>query len=429
LKINSLNKYPDWIEILFTILLVLTVNFISYKYQYQISHNNGMGMDGVEYYKIADDFNNNLTPEARAPFVYRIGTPYLAHLVSPTDLILGFKIINIVSGSLIPIVLLFWISLFSRQKYIRLLIIVLFSLTWHSPLRLSWYYPVHSDPLAILVMLKLLVLLHFILIKQSNRNLLITSFSILTVAGVFIREICLIPSVLLIISDLDFFILKEDLKKSRVYLKNKLYIFPFILGMIVILILHLTVHKNNSYSFINAAYGWIYRKSLLMYLHSWLLAFGPVLFIIIYKWRDSLRFLKLSKISSAFIIILSFMGLAGGSDTERLLYWSMPVIYIMLASVINSNINLFKGKFLIIYLSILQLINMRVFWLIPDYPNNSKSILPFLTPMDSKFPLLDLWVWHADLKVNLVSFAGYIISFLVFILIVRYREKRISTSI
>lgn len=450
------SKLPTGLELLLTALLVLSVNFLSWQLQIQISHNDGQGMDGVEYFNMADAIANGQTPTARAPFVYRIGTPLLVATFFPYDLMKGFQYINIISGSLIPFALLFWISLYYRQRILRLLPVLLFSLTWHSPLRLSWYYPVHSDPLAVLLLVILLIMMYHLFSNDNNlkkKTKLMILFAITTILGVLVREICLVPALLYLLANIQIskrdstheyntqkfkeknssnFIqnYKNFFRQFRRYLPNiqifnKLSFIPVILGIVTIFTIKLFVESTVSYSFAGAAFSWIYRKSVLMYVHAWLIAFGPILFIIFIKYRTAIQFLKENKLSAYYLLIIAFMGLAGGSDTERIVFWAMPVVYLMIVRIISENVKLFSSKLIIAILGVAQIINMRVFWAIPDYPNEYSSINPVLTPIGNKFPLLDLWTWHGDLKVNMISFAGYAVLFIIFAIIVRYYERRV----
>lgn len=426
------NIFPTITEVLITALLVAAVNLLSWQYQYQISNNDGKGMDGVEYYKMAEDIRDGHKPNARAPFVYRIGTPALAAAISPDNLLQGFRIVNIGAGSVIPFALLIWISLYYRKTLFRLLPVALFSLTWHSPLRLSWYYPVHTDPLSILALIILLILLFFLMKSQSANNIgkkthtILAVFSFITFAAVFIREICLVPALLYLIVNLDFQFNKNEYLKSKIKIHSNSALVPVIAGIAGIIAVHFLAEQNNSYSFVAAAYSWIYRKSLIMFIHAWLIAFGPILFIIIYKYRDAYNYLKSNSMSAYFLIIAAFMGMAGGSDTERIIYWSMPVVYLLMLNIISNHKQLFSSKIIISIIAIAQLVNMRVFWAIPDYPNDFESLMPVLTPFGSKFPLMDLWTWHGDLKVNLISFAEYIILFIIFAVIIKLYEKRLN---
>ncbi|MBX3042839.1 MAG: hypothetical protein KIT33_11965 [Candidatus Kapabacteria bacterium] len=432
---QKVGRFPTGLEIIITALLVIAVNVLSYHFQNEITYNEGSGFDGVEYHKIAEDFAKGNTPTARAPFVYRVGTPFLASIVSPDDILYGFRIVNITAGSLIPFALLFWLSLYFKNIYHRIIPVFLFAGAWHSPLRLSWFYPVHSDPVSVLLTLILLIVLYNIFSNSGNKKFSIILFSILTFISVFVREIGLIPALVFILASISVSKRDNNLTKNKLlsYLPiikftDKSGLIPFLSGIAGIIIIRFLVESSSSYSFVNSAFSWIYRKSLFMYLHSWLLAFGPVLFIVIYKWKYAYIYMKNNKLSAYFMILIAILGLAGGSDTERLVYWSMPVVYIMIMR-IASEFDVFKSKLIFWYLTVLQIINMRLFWATPDYPNDFPSKISFLTPIGSDFPLLDLWTWHGDLKVNLISFAGYIISFLVFAGIVHYTDKNSSKKL
>jgi len=451
------SKLPTGLELLLTTLLVLSVNFLSWQFQIQISHNEGQGMDGVEYYQMADAIANGQSPSARAPFVYRVGTPLLVATLFPYNIMNGFLYVNIISGSLIPFALLFWISLYYRKRILRMLPVLLFSLTWHSPLRLSWFYPVHSDPLSLLLLVVLLIIMYHLFSNENNSKLkfnLLVLFIITTILGVLVREICLVPALLYFLANIQ--ISKRDsvpeynsgnIKKQssskfiqnyrnffrqfqrylpKIQIFNKLSFIPVILGIVALLSIRLFVESTVSYSFAGAAFSWIYRKSVLMYVHAWLIAFGPVLFIIFIKYRESMQFLKENKLSAYYLLIIAFMGLAGGSDTERIVFWAMPVVYLMLVRIISENGKLFSSKLIIAIIDVTQIINMRVFWATPDYPNEFSSINPVLTPIGNQFPLLDLWTWHGDLKVNMISFAGYVGLFVILALVIKYNEKNVE---
>jgi hypothetical protein len=423
-----LKNTPKFYEILIAVVIIAIVNIFSYYFQPVISFNDGKGMDGVEYCKIAEDFTAGIKPETRAPFVYRIGTPFLVSIFFQDNLVFGFKIINIIAGSLIPIALLFWISLYFHSTILRLIPILLYSLTWHSPLRLSWYYPVHTDPAAIFILLILMIFLFYL-----NRNIknemdkpkfskwyLFISFTLLTYIGIFFREICLIPALIFALSSIKINFIKQDILKSRIRLVNYKFLFPLFFGLLGVIIVHYIANKTNSYSFFAAAFSWIYRKSIFMNFHALLIAFGPIIFLPIISYKDSLKYLIERKDLLIFLIIIFIMGFAGGSDTERILYWSFPVVYLLLINSIIENKHNFKSTIFIILIFIGQIINMRILWATPDYPNNYPSVMPVLTPLTDKFPLLDLWTWHGDLKVNLVSFAGYIVLFVIVIITYLY---------
>ncbi len=85
-------KKSNYLEIIFVIGLFIIANIISQAMQKPITYQNGKGWDGVEYYRTAEQLTNHTYPKAGAPFVYRIGTPFLVSLFFKNDLLLGLSI-------------------------------------------------------------------------------------------------------------------------------------------------------------------------------------------------------------------------------------------------------------------------------------------------------------------------------------------------
>lgn len=111
-----------------------------------------------------------------------------------------------------------------------------------------------------------------------------------------------------------------------------------------------------------------------------------------------------------FILLLGYAVLAwvGGSDTERIVYWSMPVVYILIGKAIHNKAVLLRYIPFILILSCLPVISQRILWVIPDYPNKFPHKLPLLTPMGEEFLMLDLYPYHGNNLVELASLLQYV---------------------
>src|ERR1051325_10615530 len=81
------------LEIALVLGLFLTINVLSSAYQHPTTDNAGRGHDGAFYYKVADDFRLRVIPEVEAPFVYRIGVPFLVSRLFPESLFYGFNVV------------------------------------------------------------------------------------------------------------------------------------------------------------------------------------------------------------------------------------------------------------------------------------------------------------------------------------------------
>jgi hypothetical protein len=385
-------------------LLILAYLIVGFTFQKQISHNEGKGFDGVYYYQLASDFANGDTPTAKSPFVYRIGTPYVVSVFFPNDLMTGFKTVNLVFAVMSIFLLLVFLRLYLDDERIIVLLVSLYIIYWQAPLRLSIYYPVHTDPASITFMLASLIAVTNIIREKSIRaNLILLTF--LTAIGVFFREICLVPAMALAFSSIVTF--KE--KRFRLNLPQKaklIYFIPLIVGLLGYILILLFVNKSDDSTFLGATLGWLYQKSIVVYLHALMMAFGPILILAIYNIRNGIQFLKREPHLLFFISAMLFVGLVGGSDTERLLYWSMPVVYILIGKFLSERGTLLNWQ-IIALIAITQLISTRAFLFIPDFPNDFSSVIPFLTPLTNEFPLFDLWSWHGNRKMNIISFLQY----------------------
>ncbi len=133
-------------EIIFLIILYLLINSFSSRYQKIISYNEHKGWDGEHFYKTAQSFINGEKPSGRAPFIYRIGTPYIvSRLYNSENLIKGFSDINKIAAFLYALLLYIWIRDFISGTSVRILLMFLFLSQWHNWIRLVYFYPVHVD--------------------------------------------------------------------------------------------------------------------------------------------------------------------------------------------------------------------------------------------------------------------------------------------
>lgn len=385
-------------------LLILAYLMVGFTFQKQISHNEGKGFDGVYYYQLATDFVNGDSPTAKSPFVYRIGTPYVVSVFFPNDLMTGFKSVNLVFAVFSIFLLLGFLRLYIDDERIIMLLVALYIIYWQSPLRLSIYYPVHTDPASIAFMLaSLIAVTNVIRDKARKPNLILLTF--LTGIGVFFREICLVPAMALAFSS--FVSFKEQKFALNFPQKKQLiYFIPIIVGLLGYIATILFANKSDDSTLFGATLGWLYEKSIVMYLHALMMAFGPILILAIYNIRNGIKFLKSEPHLLFFLVAMLILGWVGGSDTERLLYWSMPVVYILIGKFFVEKCSLLNWQ-IIALIAITQFISTRAFLFIPDYPNDFSSVIPFLTPFTNEFPLFDLWSWHGNRKMNIISFLQY----------------------
>lgn len=373
--------------------------------QPQISLNNGKGYDGVYYSEIAEQIANGEVPSTKAPFVYRIGTPAIVALFATENTPKEFRSANFLASILSIALLIAFLRLHLNDERLVLLLALLYIMYWQAPLRLTFFYPVHTDPFAIVFLLASLITVTKIQRGQkTTENLLL--LTLLSVFGVIFREITLAPALALALSTL--FSEGHKLSRDAFKLERFRYYVPSIAGLIVLATIMLSVNKTDDSSLFGATLGWLYEKSVAKYLHAWFLAFGPVLLLAFFDFTSVKQFFIQNKALLYYFLLIAFVAWAGGSDTERLLYWSAPVVFVLAGKFLSERPELLTKPILAV-IAITQLISMRAFLLIPDEPSDYQSVIPFLTPLTNEFPLFDLWSWHGNAKMNIISFLQYII--------------------
>jgi len=431
MSIPEVGKHPagsmsrkGFLEILVVLVLFSLVSIASHTFQKRISYNAGQGWDGEQYYATAEQFAHGKLPVAAAPFVYRVGTPFLVSLFGAGNILAGFLAVNMIANAIAVVLLLLLLRKYIGGYTLRILMVLLFITQWHGPVRFVHWYPAYVDPFLFVFIVAGLLIIHRVKAAPSRANIAV--LGILIFCGVLFREMTLLIAFIvpfvgnpLAKNNTSWPAIREKLRTIGI-----LPFLPLLCGIVGLVTAHLIASSNNSYSFLVSAYSWSYNKPLLCYVHSWFIAFGPIIAISLFDFRNCWSFLKQEQPLLVFLCSCTLLAWIGGSDTERILYWSMPVVYILLARSIQNTTPLLKSRFLILTLIVAQGISQRVFLPIPDYPNEFQNMVPILTPIGSDFPALDLFAFHGRRIVEAVSLLQYslCVGFFIWWLYRRYRK-------
>jgi len=138
-------------------------------------------------------------------------------------------------------------------------------------------------------------------------------------------------------------------------------------------------------------------------------AYGPIIFIALFNLKNLVSLLKTHKLEAIYFYLFLALALVGGVDTERISFFGAPIIFFFLAKLLELD----KVKSLAYYsvLVITMLLSMRLFLALPVDVNDLHTY-PIITQFSLDFSYLDLYASHADNKVRLVSFAEYILIFI-----------------
>lgn len=390
--------------VLATFIIVSTISFIC---QNRISLNSGKGWDGEAYYSVADQFSRGQLPHGEAPFLYRMGTPFLASLVKAERLLDSFLLVNLLANVGAVFLLLAFFRMYLKDWRIRTMLLMLFMFQWHGPVRSVFFCPAQVDPLFLILLIASLLLLTKL--KSEHSRGLIVHLGLLMLIGAVVREAILLVAVAVIFIgnpiDDDLFHWKS-LRAKIVSVKYTLYL-PLLAGICGLILTHLLATPTNKYSFLRTAVFWAYCKSLASYILAWFIAFGPILAVLLYDIKGCCRFLMQEQ--HLFIIVLGYAFLAwvGGSDTERILYWAMPVVYMLIGRTIERRRECLASIPLSLTILVLQVVSQRLLWATPDYPSKFSHKIPFLTPIGENVPYLDLFSWHGKCMVESVALVQY----------------------
>jgi hypothetical protein len=416
-----MKKYIGYL--VFALLVSVATILISHLVQPQISFNDGLGWDGVKYTKIAHDFVEEETISTKAPFVYRIGVPYLVSIISPNDTTIGFLIINWLFSIINAVLLAILLSRFTNKKWIVYFLTFLFITQWHNYFRFGSFYPVQVDALALTIILSSI----FILLKNGISKRDVAAISILTFLGVFVREIAALPALLLVlksfgISGFDIKSSKANWKSNRSLIKTSAFI-PILIFILVTAFIRVGVEPTNTYKFYNAALGILYTKALFTYIHSWIVSYGSILFIPILFRNQTKQFLRTNPVLGNLLMLILVLSFVGGADTSRLAYWGFPVVLACIAWVMNriKIENNYKLFFLIIIVA--QFVAQRIMFIIPDYPSEMTTTNMILVPFGNDFPYLNLFPAHSELVPRVVGFLQWVGVFIV-LLFVKNKTKK-----
>jgi hypothetical protein len=419
------------LEIGLVIALFALTNLVSAFRQKQNTFDEGLAWERP-YYTMAGQFARHEPVATIAPYVYRVGTPFVVSLLSPGDLVRGFRIVNTTGSFIASILLLFWLQGYVKDWRTRVLLVTLFLIQWDAPPRYMYHSPVHVDAwYFVFALVGLLAIRRY----QEHPSLpLLGGLIALSFVGTLFREIVMIVPITFLAAHQPFSLVGPpgecDLKLRMPPLSHWL---PFLSGAAAFAILHRFVHQTDSYSFIATILDFLYgkgedpnitSKALIGYVQAWFLAFGPVLFIILYDWRKTCAFLGEHQTFSFFLATGAWLGFFGGTDTERLLYWSMPGVYVLLGVAIEGHRAVLSRWPVALTFVLGQMMTSRILWTTPDYPTNYPHTFPVLQQFGSHVQFLDLFSYHGFRQKELLSIVEFTIYGVAILWTMRRLERR-----
>jgi hypothetical protein len=390
------------IEIAIVFVVLVAVSVGSMAFQKQITLAEGRGWDGEEYYDVAVQFATGQPIVGVQQHTFRLGTPFLAALLARDDLILGFRLANLVAAVVAVALLVVWLRLFVARWQVRTLLTILFITQWHAPVRYVHFYPVYIDPWATVFLIAGLIGIHKLATRAAPEGLAIAALDVISFLGVIFRETTLaIPVAALFARNFFYY----DLKRSV------LYAMPLVSGLAAFALTHLIAKQTSNYAVLPEAVTWAYNKPLPTFIHAWFIAFGPILALLAFGWRLVARVLTSYPYLIVYLIAIALFAYLGGDDHERYVYYAMPVVYALIGIVLEGSTRalLLASPALVAVLTVAQAISQRVMWTTPDVPNPYPHTFQALTSVGSEFPYLDLLSMHGPRELEQDSLVQYLV--------------------
>ena len=411
-----------WVEAWGLALTFVLVNLAGAWFQPQITKDGGKGWEGIDYYRMAEEMARGLHPvTAEAPMIYRVGTPALAALVHRAggdggDLFAAFRGVNLTANALSLLLLVAWLRRFIADWRVRAALGLAWLLQWDTPTRWLWFYPAHADP-----WLWVFLLVGLLAVDTCRTDgptpARLTLVTVLGAVGVLFREVvAVVPLTLLFAGNP----LRRDPVNGRwrVHLPRPTLALPLAVTLLAFFTLRHGgfVRQTDDYAFAWTALHWLHAKRPWIYFHGWLAAFGPaVLALALVGWRQGWAFLRDRQDLAVYLVAFAALGQIGGTDTERLLFWTMPVVFILAGRALEARRTvLFSSPALVVVLILTQILATRAcLWPIPDYPDAATAnphVLPLLTPVGPRVSYLNLFSFFAVRRVEFALLASNLLT-------------------
>ncbi|HYE57198.1 MAG TPA: hypothetical protein VD948_01785 [Rhodothermales bacterium] len=378
-----------------------------------LTFNDGYGWDGVEYAAVTRQLADGAAPEARAPFVYRLGTPFLVATLFGDDVIQGFRVVNLVANGLAVLLLVVWLRLHLADWRVRVAMALVFMLAWHGPIRFVHYYPVYVDPALFVFLLAGLIVIHHA--RVSLRTWHVAALCGIVFVGALFREVALVVALafLFVRNPLrwqqDSLLLLDWSRSTGVWGRlSPGTLLPLGCGLLALTLTRTLGQPTDRYSFGWTAFGWLYAKPLLTWVHACFVTFGPVLFVVLYDVRALGRFLAGYQPMAVVLTVLAALSWIGGSETERLLFWSASVMLVLVGKALEHHRAALASWPLLFALWGTQGWSSRVGLLTPDYPSSRKTPLPLLTIPAHDFNYLHLYSYYSPPYLSAIALAQYV---------------------
>ena len=376
--------------------------------------------DGTAYHAMATQYSAGArVVTAEAPFVMRIATPWLASQLDPVvrrilpdglELSIeeanglkgfpGFYAVNLAASLLATLLLYWYLTLLVEDVRVRCLLMALWIMQWHGPVRFTFFYPAYIDPLFLALLFAGLAVSE--LGARGRFGAAAMCASALAFAATFSRETAVLIPLLFAARHW-----KRLLHPERA-LDRLLVILPFVVVVPAFAIVRELTVPLRPFDPFGGPLQMLREKPVFTWFLAWFFSFGPAtLGVILSSWEQVVRVVKARPELATYLLSCGVLGYVGGTDTERILTWAWPAVLVLLATAIGHHARVWaRAPWLALALVGLAMISARIFWSIPAGIDDETPMRELGLNWSSVVVILDKTLVMNNYYANLWSFFG-----------------------
>ena len=379
-------------------LLYLGLLLITFLTQAPITYEQGLGWDGVTYGQVARQIHAGEPIVADAPFCHRLGTPWLAsYLLDYMPLTRAFLLVNLLPILLFPFLFIRFWRRYEMASGAAWIFILIFVLSWHVSPRFNFYYPVTPDP-----WLWLFVLLTLPELSRPRQGWL--RYPLLIFVGVLFRELVLWIALAGAVGRA----LSIVPVRWRVDRELRRHLIALLVGIAALMLTHLMATGTGEYGLLRAVIGGFWHKPFPIWVNGWFAAFGILLITALSSWNWLRGWVKCYPQETVWMIGLWILGWCAGTDTVRIVFWSMPVAFLMLYHHYRQYSGFYRRWWVLGLILVVHVLSQRWGTPIPDHDPAAVSQFPLFAPQGVHCPYLDLEPQYAPHWVSKISLMQYL---------------------
>lgn len=383
-------RRPLALEALAVVLLFAATTLAGHLFQPSISYRGGAPWDAEGYVFMAKRLAEGVPLAGTAPFVHRLGTPYLASFLDLSDPIDAFRRVNVVANACATVLL--WLTRFVARPWIRVLLCALFVAHWNGFTRFVFYLSPITDPWALVFVLVGLLLVDELGrgARAAGRPWLLVLLGATVLGGTLFREFVAALGMAALFARNP--VVLGGARRVVIRWAEMLPFLPVLgCGIAGIALSHGLVTATNDYSFAATAWWFLWNKPPAVYLLAWLEMFSPWLFFVVYDWRETVRFVLRQQAMLVFLAAIVCVSWVGGGHTERFVFWASPVVLLLVGRALERHAHALTAPIAAL-LALVSILVGRVLWVTPDHPpvGSGATFLVFTTlgPGTGLFDLL-----------------------------------------